>query len=433
MYEICALFVGIGLRMWLFRMPRVLLWISSRPEIETPLTSWGRLIEGEALMRNSQSYQNKHSYHGSTLLLALISYLNLNAPFLVEILFIASDVISAVALYLFAQKFLRKELKSQKECKEKLFKGVSSILIKPEHVSKVPTIICALYMCNPFSLATCISKSSVTFNNLFLALFLLSAVQGSIWQMAFYVALSTYETLYPVQLLLATGLCAWKYQEKPSTLKICYLKSLACFTFWMALILTLSFLCEPTTSSLLSHYKFILSAPDQTPNVGVFWYFFTEVFDHFHTFFMCVFQINVLIYSIPMSIKLKSHPVFLVFMLIAITGIFKSYPSVGDASLWLCLLPLWSHTFSYLRYPSVTGAMLLTSTILCPVMWHMWINAHSANANFYFAATLAYTTALVLITTDTAMAYLNWHVRIREGLKPCVAGTSEKAVLRLMN
>lgn len=48
-----------------------------------------------------------------------------------------------------------------------------------------------------------------------------------------------------------------------------------------------------------------LSVPDLTPNIGLFWYFFAEMFEHFRLFFLCVFQINVFFYTIPLSIKLK--------------------------------------------------------------------------------------------------------------------------------
>lgn len=48
-----------------------------------------------------------------------------------------------------------------------------------------------------------------------------------------------------------------------------------------------------------------LSVPDLTPNIGLFWYFFAEMFEHFRFFFICVFQINIFLYTIPLSIKLK--------------------------------------------------------------------------------------------------------------------------------
>jgi hypothetical protein len=32
--------------------------------------------------------------------------------------------------------------------------------------------------------------------------------------------------------------------------------------------------------------------PDLTPNVGLWWYFFTEMFDHFRSFFLIVFSVR---------------------------------------------------------------------------------------------------------------------------------------------
>lgn len=36
-----------------------------------------------------------------------------------------------------------------------------------------------------------------------------------------------------------------------------------------------------------------LTVPDLTPNVGLWWYFFTEMFDHFRNFFLMVFTVGL--------------------------------------------------------------------------------------------------------------------------------------------
>ena len=48
-----------------------------------------------------------------------------------------------------------------------------------------------------------------------------------------------------------------------------------------------------------------LTVPDLTPNVGLFWYFFTEAFEHFRVFFLCVFQINAFLYVLPLSFRFR--------------------------------------------------------------------------------------------------------------------------------
>src|SRR6266850_2601185 len=37
-------------------------------------------------------------------------------------------------------------------------------------------------------------------------------------------------------------------------------------------------------------FRFLL--PDLTPNPGLWWYFFTEMFDHFRPFFLMVFSVS---------------------------------------------------------------------------------------------------------------------------------------------
>ena len=42
------------------------------------------------------------------------------------------------------------------------------------------------------------------------------------------------------------------------------------------------------------------------------------------------------------------------------------------------------------RMTLVVGCMLLVATVLSPLLWHLWIHAGSANANFYFAMSVVY-------------------------------------------
>lgn len=52
-------------------------------------------------------------------------------------------------------------------------------------------------------------------------------------------------------------------------------------------------------------YLVSLAVSDLTPNLGLFWYFFIEMFDQFRPFFLIVFQIHVFIFAVPISIKLR--------------------------------------------------------------------------------------------------------------------------------
>ena len=60
-----------------------------------------------------------------------------------------------------------------------------------------------------------------------------------------------------------------------------------------------------TLAKILSLPLSSLTVPDQAPNVGLFWYFFTETFEHFRVFFLCIFQINAFIYVLPLTVRFR--------------------------------------------------------------------------------------------------------------------------------
>ena len=41
----------------------------------------------------------------------------------------------------------------------------------------------------------------------------------------------------------------------------------------------------------------------------------------------------------------REHPIFMMYLLVALIAIFKSYPSYADAALYIALLPCWKFVF----------------------------------------------------------------------------------------
>jgi len=68
------LLVGAGLRIWLFRSPGLAHWLSERPELVTPLTSWKRVTEGLALRRAGMSPYDGDVYHETPLMLRVVEF-----------------------------------------------------------------------------------------------------------------------------------------------------------------------------------------------------------------------------------------------------------------------------------------------------------------------------------------------------------------------
>lgn len=125
---------------------------------------------------------------------------------------------------------------------------------------------------------------------------------------------------------------------------------------------------------LYSTYGVHLMLPDLTPNVGLWWYFFIEMFDSFRDFFLCVFQLHLLIYVgglcirfrlVPVALTQKldanivrKQPLFVITTILGICAMFKSYPSIGDTALYLSLLSLYRHVFPRMSFNvQSTGAL----------------------------------------------------------------------------
>ena len=61
---------------------------------------------------------------------------------------------------------------------------------------------------------------------------------------------------------------------------------------------------------------------------------------------MATFQINTFVYVLPLATKLRHDPMLLSMALLALTAVFRSYPSLGDVALYMSLLPMWKHLYS---------------------------------------------------------------------------------------
>jgi len=174
----------------------------------------------------------------------------------------------------------------------------------------------------------------------------------------------------------------------------------------LAALLYVSYLICGSWQFLSATYGTYLTLPDLTPNVGLWWYFFTEMFDSFRSFFLGVFWLHTFSYMPGLTVRFRSQPLFVIVMLTGITAIFTPYPSIGDVALFLGLLALYRHVFPLMTYGFLTSAVVLYASLLGPAFYHLWIYAGSGNANFFYAITLVWSLGLTVLLADTLTAVL---------------------------
>ncbi|MBN3291171.1 PIGU protein, partial [Polypterus senegalus] len=430
---VLVLLIAVTVRAVLFRSSLAEI-IAERVEVVSPLNGWKRVVEGLALLDLGVSPYSGDVFHETPLMIYLFHFVIDYS----EIVFMIADAITAVALYLAVQDYNKIVYRKQKYTLEagRYPLDVAELLRTPKEMMYIPIKVAVFYLLNPFTVLSCVAKSTCGLNNAVTALFILCTIKGSALLSAIFLALATYQSLYPFTLFAPALL----YQLQRLYIPI----SVHSPRFWiftsqygsmylgsLVVITCLSFFLLSSWDFVTSVYGFILSVPDLTPNIGLFWYFFAEMFEHFRPFFICVFQINVVFYTIPLSVKLKEHPIFLMFMQIAVISIFKSYPTVGDISLYMAFLPLWHHLYRFLRNIFLVSIVLIACSVLFPVLWHLWIYAGSANSNFYYAITLAFNVGQILLVSDYFYAYLRREHHLIHGLYlKKKDGTEETLILK---
>ncbi|XP_071919815.1 uncharacterized protein [Coffea arabica] len=406
--------------------------LASRPEVSTPLTSLRRLAEGYWLKQLSMSPYAGSMYHGSPLLLSVLG------PLTVKRIegqpnYLICSLVSVVADFTSAM----------------LIRQIGQRLLAAYGSLPSGDVAALVYLWNPFTIVTCLGYNTTPIENLFIILSLYGACTGIAPVAAFGWVVATHLSLYPAILiipiivLLARGLDApprklflqqlsskagndsssdrhveaLKSQPTPFSLR-----PVLAFLFWSLLwasyVLILCGIALKNSGGLWEMfertYGFILTVKDLSPNIGVLWYFFAEVFEFFRNFFLIVCHANILFMILPLAIRLYHRPCFLAFVYMAISSILKSYPSVGDSALYLGLLALFANELAEMQFSFFLFCGYVGVSLLSPVMHNLWIWRGTGNANFYFATAMAYACFQVVLVVESVSSMLNHDRKIRK-------------------
>ncbi|KAF9419364.1 hypothetical protein BGZ94_009437 [Podila epigama] len=387
---------ALALRLALFEVPGLANTLGNRVEISTPVTSFKRLSEGVFLFTNGVPPYDGGVFHQAPLLLGLF-YPIISSPLLVKLLYTFSDL--AIG-YMLLQIATLKEKAWERETKIREYGG------RVETTVMTALTVASLYLFNPYTIASCIGRSTILFSNMAVVAGIWMGMKGDRTLAMFSIAMASYISLYPAMLTLPVLIMLTDSIQDYSQKKRVALQCCGLFMGSLTALFTLSFVLTNSVDFFASVYGTILAVSDLTPNLGLFWYFFIEMFDQFRPFFLVVFQIHVFIFAVPISIKLRKYPLFVCFLLSTIMGAFKGYPSVGDAALYLGLLPLCSEIFKYMRYSFLIANLFLYSSLLAPIFWYLWVYVGSGNANFFYAIGLVYGIGEIILMIDTTFALL---------------------------
>ncbi|KAG0501095.1 hypothetical protein HPP92_001167 [Vanilla planifolia] len=419
--------------------------LGSRPEVATPLTSLRRLAEGYWLKQSSMSPYAGSMYHGSPLLLTILGPLTIkrvhgqSSHLICSLIFVFVDFLIAMLIRAIGQKLV------QSNCKNFKLLQISK-LAKSYECVEAGDVASVVYLWNPLTIITCVGSCTSPIDNLMVVLTIYGACSRIAPLAAFAWVMATHFSLYPAILLIpVTLLLGYGPDSPPSKLfhmenvdvtgtlvRVFSGRLIIQFAFWVAIwscyILVLSSISLKGLDRLPEMWKktygFILTVEDLSPNIGVLWYFFAEVFDFFRVFFLIVFHVNILFMVLPLAIRLTHRPCFLAFVYIMVWSMLKSYPSVGDAALYLGLLVLFANELAEMKFSFFIFCGYIGVSLLSPVMHNLWIWRGTGNANFYFATGLAYACLQTILIVESVSTMLNHDRMLWKWLKTSTSSTS---------
>ncbi|KAK5711530.1 hypothetical protein LTR15_012371 [Elasticomyces elasticus] len=412
--------------------------LSQRAELSTPVDGFKRLQEGLFLYERGLDPYDGGIFHQAPLLLPLFSLLpspNAWLGRLISVLLCTLlDLATADCLFSIASFGVA---------------HTSSLFASPR-ASRAwkPISVAAVYLLNPFTIFTCLARPTSVFTTFFTVLSISHACQAKPTTAAFALAVAGYASLHPLMLVPPMGLLCYDRLCSQTSTDTAEAKSVAAdhgatgkvatnlgvqpkairfglefvgtFLLAMVFLLGLSRLLLPSWKFVPGIYMTLLTLPDLSPNPGLWWYFFTEMFDAFREFFLGVFWLHMAAYSIPFCLRFKKQPLVAVVLMQGVICVFQPYPTAGDAGAWLSCLCLLSHLFelsSAHRYTFPAVVVLGYASLLGPAFHHLWIYAGSGNANFFYAITLVWSLALLILLTDTVYSALRdeWEAERPEG------------------
>ncbi|KIY48045.1 PIG-U-domain-containing protein [Fistulina hepatica ATCC 64428] len=345
-------------------------------QLSSPLTSYSHLQEGIYLFNHDVDPYSGGVFHHSPLLLMLFTTILPTSRLVSEVLWAASDAVSAWCLVQVWR--VRQRVDS----------------------SQHDSLVCASYLLNPYILLPSLALSTSTIDNMFVLLSLMYACRGkksaSLLSSAILLQLSLPSVILvaPLLMLIATDPVSRLASPRSFGGNLRTLSALlAEFVVYTVALTAISSIAAGDFGWVPQTWGVSFTLPDLTPNPGLWWYFFTEMFDHFRPFFLMVFSVHLLIYVVPICLKFQYDALYASFLLVGVLGTFKAYPTIADPGLFLSMTALFPEVYSHLRYPIVTALLHLHASLLMPLFYHLWLYQGTGNANFFYASTLVFACA----------------------------------------
>ncbi|CAL8104190.1 unnamed protein product [Calicophoron daubneyi] len=330
------------------------------------------------------------------------------------------ELMMVFSVPIFADICIKNILKLEEGNKSSSPKSLSMVLDK-DKFQYARTLTIVWYCFNPYSVFSYAAQSTSIIWNIVNLWILITCCKGQLFLSACLCAIGCYLRLYPGYLLFPVIASAYNSSKSNSAVGrfIKILSPVGGFLIVLTGLMYASFILEDKSWAFISSvYIHQIRMADYTPQLGVYWYFFAEMFEHFEELFIWVFQILLASLVVGMTMRFHYDPTYLAWLITLITNVLQPYYCVGEFGYLLSVLFVWSYLRQYARMAIPTFCILLSAVVLAPLFHYMWLQPGVANANFYFAICMVHGVGHVTLVTDLLNSYTKREFFLRVGSEP---------------
>lgn len=385
-------------------LPGLVINLTSSIELATPLTSFKSLKEAFYYLQHNINLYDGGVNHHPPLLVILLNPIDEYLPkrvgdIVFNAIYTGIDIVIARRLI----------------CINKWYnKHMSARMGRPINGFN-DDLIAAFYLFNPLLILTNLSHSTLCFTFLAITESLYQlVVSRNLPRSVMSMALAGYLSFRPVFLVIPLlGLA----HSLDSDWKTVYAHGFCLFSSACGILMLASFVMTASFQFLDQCYGIVVKFNKITPNIGLWWYIFTEMFEFFTPFYVGVFNLYSVVFVIPLTLRLfefnhkSGKPSGDAFLAVVTSYVWlsftKSYPSVGDLAFALSLFPIFKDTIvPHCKYLFLTALVLLVGLLLSPIFYYCWIVLGTGNSNFFYSINLVWGIVHGLILTDLVWSKL---------------------------
>lgn len=391
--------------------PNIEIGLERQPHVTTPMTSHDALREGSHFARRGEDPYGSDGFHQPPAILLIMKNIPESRLWVAAFLFVV-DVLTAYALgemCAFAARRAKRVKKAlsrlsltSEGLKHKIAskkKWNSSFL---SHEGDLRHVVFVLYLLNPFSIAANAALSSESLTHLCVATGLLWSLHGNVLVSAIIWALSTHVDIYMILLVpsILVMMCH-RHERTPRRAVISWIVLYGCACY---LTLYASARAIGGWTFLTECYVWQFTMKDMTPNVGLFWYTFMQMFDRFWDYYWFVWNVNPVLYVLPLIVHFRRSPLVAFVTTFFVLSVYRVFPTCGSISFAIILLLLLSEDVQRVRYfRSFVFAMCCFAS-MCSIQWYMWTRTSAGNANYFYFQCLGFLFVAIVLGSKTIEA-----------------------------